>query len=119
MRCTISFTFLVTSKTGRRCGATQLERLSDELMNAMIERETDMVFDSSVGGVLTIGEIDVEISVEAESESGAAATARDFVIESIKATGGTPTGIFVFPQGQPRKVSGQEWHERRAELTSA
>ncbi|MCZ7533754.1 MAG: hypothetical protein M5U23_10145 [Acidimicrobiia bacterium] len=119
MTYSFSFTFFVTSGTGRRVGVANLENLADELMHAMTERETDMVFDSSVGGVLTAGEIDVEVTVEAASEGPAAAIARDFIIESIKATGGTPMGIFVFPPKRPRKMPRQEWHERRAELTNA
>ncbi len=119
MTYSFSFTFFVTDGTGRRTSAAHLENLADELMHAMIERETGMVFDSSVGGVLTAGEIDVESTVDAKSEYAAAAVARDFIIESIRATGGTPMGIFVFPPKRPRKMPRQEWHERRAELTNA
>lgn len=119
MTYSFSFTFFVTGATGRRIGATRLENLSDELMHAMVERETDMVFNSSVGAVLTAGEVDVESSVKAQDEVAAAAIARDFIIESIRATGGTPMGIFVFPPARPRKTPRQEWHERRAELTKA
>ncbi len=113
-----SFTFFVTSGTGRRASAARLEKLSDELMHAMLDRESGLTFDSSVGAVLTSGEIDVAVSVEATSEHAAATCARDFIIEAIRATGGTPMGIFVFPPKRPRKTPRQEWHERRAELTN-
>lgn len=117
MTYSFSFTFFVTGGAGRRVGARSLETLSNELMHAMLERETDIVFDSSVGAVLAAGEIDVDSSVKARSKVAAAAIARDFVIDSIRATGGTPMGIFVFPSADRRETSRQEWHERRAELT--
>lgn len=119
MNYSFSFTFFITSGSGRRFGATRLEGLADQLMGAMLERETDIVFDSSVGGALTAGEIDVGTTVDAANEASGAAVARDFIIESIRATGGIPMGIFVFPPKHPRKMPREEWHERRAELTNS
>jgi len=119
MMYSFSFTFFVTTEKRRRVDEKRLENLSDELMHAMLERETDLAFDSSVGAILTAGEVDIDLSVKAGNEIAAAATARDFVIQSIRATGGTPIGIFVFPPSKPRKTPRQEWHERKAELTTA
>ena len=73
-------------------------------MDAMLERETDVVFDSSVGAVLSTGEVDVDATVKAPNEAVAATVTRDIVIESIKAAGGIAMGIFVFPVTHPRKT---------------
>ena len=81
-----SFTFFIATDKRRRLSAPALESISDELMHAMLERETDLVFNSSVGAILSKGEVDIDLSVEAPNEAVAAATARDFVIESIRAT---------------------------------
>ena len=62
-----TFGFFVTSDKGRRFGPPRLERLSDELMHAMLERETDLAFDSSVGAALMAGEVDVDLVVAEES----------------------------------------------------
>ena len=120
MTYAFSFGFVVTEGEGdQNITGARLEVLADQLMQAMLERETALVFDSSVGATLAAGEVDVEVEVEAVHEQAATATARDFVIESIRAIGGTPIGLFVFPvepkTGSPR----QEWHERKAELASA
>ncbi|MCH7669989.1 MAG: hypothetical protein IIC71_12435 [Acidobacteria bacterium] len=119
MPYTFSFTFFVTNATGRRASEKRLEILSDELITAMLKCETDIVFDSSVGGVLSTGEIDVDIAVNAETGFAAGAIAKDFVIESIKATGGIPAGILVFPPSPTRRSDRQKWHERRVELSEA
>jgi len=114
-----SFTFLVTTEKAQPLVGDLLEHLSDELMHAMLETETDLAFDSSVGAILTTGEVDVSLTVATDHETDAAAIARDFVIQAIRATGGTPMGVFVFPPARPRTTPRQEWHERRAELTNA
>lgn len=118
MTFSLRFTFFLTGSTGRRIGANRLEEASVQLMDAMLVRETDVVFDSSVSAVLSTGEVDVDATVKAPNEAVAATIARDFAIESIKVAGGIAMGIFVFPVTHPRKTPRQEWHERRAELTT-
>ena len=63
--------------------------------------------------------------VDAKDTRAAAPIARDFVIESIQAAGGTPIGIYVFdgeddrPLRAPEKLSGeapQRFHERKVSI---
>lgn len=119
MTYSFSYTFFVTNASGRRLGATRLENLADELMHAMLERETNIVFDSAVGAVLSDGEIDVDASVGARNEDVAGTIARDFIIESIRSTGGNPVGIFVFPDDHEAVPPKQDWHVRRYAGTHA
>ncbi|MCH7668422.1 MAG: hypothetical protein IIC71_04340 [Acidobacteria bacterium] len=70
-----SFTFFLTGSTGLRIGANRLEEASTQLMDAMLVRETDVVFDSSVGAVLSTGEVDVDATVKAPNEAVAATIA--------------------------------------------
>ncbi len=117
MTYAFSFGFLVTDDEGRLFDPTRLETITDQLMGAMLERETEAVFDSAIAAALAAGEVEIEIETEAANEREAGALARDFVIESIRAIGGTPVGIFVFADDAPS--TSQEWHERRSELVSA
>lgn len=112
-----SYGFLVTDHESRALDPSILDGVVDELMSAMVARETDLTFDSSVGATLSRGEVEIEVAVAASDERAAAAIARDFVIESIRAIGGTPVGLFVFPEA-PAVHTAHEWHERRAELAS-
>ena len=120
-----SFGFYVTTASDRRITASRLERLADELMQAMLDRETDIAFNSSVGASLTRGEVDIDLTVDAKDIRAAAPIARDFVIESIRAAGGTPIGIYIFdgeddrPLRAPEKLSGeapQRFHERKVSI---
>ena len=120
MTYAFSFGFLVTDEKGSPTVGGELEQVVDELMGVMLARETDLVFDASVGATITAGEVDVDISVALEDEVAAAAVARDFVIETLRAIGGTPMGIFVFPpSAEPPPGPRQQWHERKAEITIA
>lgn len=110
-----SYGFVVTDDQGRALDPDRLAEITDELMSAMVSRENELTFDSSVGAALTRGQVEVEIEVAASGERAAAAIARDFVIESIRSIGGTPIGLFVFPETATSHTS-HEWHERRAEL---
>ena len=118
MTYAFTFGFLVTRANGLRLPADRLEQLTDELMTDMVDRETDAVFDPGVGATLTTAEVDIDLTVKARDEVAAAATARDFVIESIRAIGGTPIGLFVFPHSSTESPR-EEWHERKAELVVA
>ena len=114
-----SFGFIVTDRENHPVTGAVLDKVVDALMDAMLKRETDLTYDSSVGAALARGEVDVELEVSAHDEATAATLARDFVIQSILATGGTPIGLFVFPPRTAEVSPQQEWHERRAELVSA
>lgn len=92
-----TFGFLVTDRDNTPYPADTLEAILDDLMNAMLDRETDIVVDPSLGAALDAGEVDITVDIGAGDEHAAGAVARDFVIESIRAIGGTPIGIFVFP----------------------
>jgi hypothetical protein len=116
MKYPFSFGFIVTDREHRPITGAPLDEVVDALMAAMLERETNLTYDSSVGVSLASGEVDVELEVSARDEASAAALARDFVVQSILATGGTPIGLFVFPPRTPQVSPHQEWHERRAEL---
>lgn len=116
MKYPFSFGFIVTDRESHPVTGKVLDEAVDALMDAMLERETDVTYDSSVGAALARGEVDVELEVSAHDEASAAALARDFVIQAILATGGTPIGLFVFPPRTPKVSPQQEWHERRAEL---
>ena len=120
-----SFGFYVTTASDRRITASRLERCADELMQAMLDRETDIAFNASVGASLTRGEVDIDLTVDAKDIRAAAPIARDFVIESIRAAGGTPIGIYVFdgeddrPLRASEKLSGeapQRFHERKVSI---
>lgn len=114
-----TFGFLVTQADGLLLTPTRLEQIVDELMGDMVDRETDMTFDSGVGAALTTGEVDVDLTVRARNEVLAAGAARDFVTQSIVAIGGTPIGLFVFPHALTESTPREEWHERKAELVIA
>lgn len=119
-----SFGFVVTDGGSRPITGVDLDKTVDALMEAMLELETDVTYDSSVGAALSSGEVDVDLEVSAQDEGSAAVLARDFVMESIRAIGGTPIGIFTFPKetaisSASQLTPRQEWHERKAELASA
>jgi hypothetical protein len=113
------FGFVLTNADDQRYRHDELELLVDELADEMVSRETDLVFDSSITASLTSGEVDLEVSVEADSDYEAGTLARDFVIEAIRATGGTPIGLFVFPPATRRRPTGTAWNERRSEVATA
>ena len=115
-----SFGFIVTSSIdGRLYTDANLENIVDELMVTMLETETEIVFDSAVGAILSQGEVDIDVAVNAEDEVAAGAVARDFVIESIRNIGGEPIGIWVFPPDHGGSAGNQEqtWRNKRHELT--
>ena len=116
MDYSFNFGFFVTNHLNQKLSTTMIENTADELMHAVLSRENDLVFDSSVGAVLRKSEIDVDLVVDANNERAAAALAADFVSEAIREIGGTPIGLFVFPPAKPRKTPRQDWHERKAEL---
>lgn len=46
MTFSLRFTFFLTGSTGRRIGVNRLEEAFVQLMEAMLVRETDVVFES-------------------------------------------------------------------------
>jgi hypothetical protein len=113
-----SFGLFVTDVENRQISPKRLEGLVDELRHVMIDCENELGFDVSVGAKLAAGEVDIDLVVAAERERTAAPLARDFVIEAIKKTGGTPIGLWVFPPTNPRKTPRRDWHERKAEMST-
>ena len=63
------------------------EKALDATMQAMLERETDIVFNSSVGASLTTGELYFDLTVRASNPEAARQIARAFVLESLRAGG--------------------------------
>jgi len=115
-----TFGFFVTHDDGQHYDADAFEGILDNLMTTMVDRENDLVFDSSLGAALEEGYVDIEVAVEAESENMAAPLARDYVAEAIREIGGTPIGFFVFQPPEPDHAAPpQVWHERKSELTNA
>ena len=110
-----SFGFYVTTASDRRITASRLEeaRLTNSCKR-MLDRETDIAFNSSVGASLTRGEVDIDLTVDAKDIRAAAPIARDFVIESIRAAGGTPIGIYVFDGEDDRPLRAPEKALRRS-----
>lgn len=113
-----SFGFVVTDRDDRPITGDALDAIVDALMDAMVERETEVTYGSGVGATLATGEVDVDLEVSASDPRTAAVLARDFVIEAIRVTGGVPIGLFTFPSPSTAGLA-PEWHERRAELTHA
>ena len=123
-----SFGCHVTTASDRRITASRLERFADELMHAMLDRETDIAFNASVGASLTRGEVDIDLTVDAKDIRAAAPIARDFASESIRAAGGTPIEISEIddeddrPPRAPEKPSSkapQRFHERKVSVSIA